>query len=538
VKGFLLRSILTRLARLILPEDISVRKRRLELTIWSFLLSLSFYPGPFGFLAWLSLVRPVWILSRLRGREAFNAAYFFGFFFNAFSLYWVAQVTPPGILAAVIVVAFYYAAVLSLFVRLYHIRPFLGIWSLPFLWVGMEYFRTLSQFAFPWSDLGYSQSYYLYILQIVSVISVHGLSFLIVIANVLMWLTLRKEVSLGYRFVAFWSAVGIVVLLLSYGWIMMPPYPAPGTTSIAVLQGSVPLEEKWQDGNEDRSFVIYDSLARSVQDSSVKLFVWPETAAPAYLSHDMRRRILVAKTAAATRAWHLVGALGVSEIDGQQRYFNSAYLFDPTGRVTTRYDKVKLVPFTEQVPYQDYLPFLRRDFLTEYLTFIETYNVRWWADFRPGDSLKLYEIGDLRFGTLICFESTFPEYCRQMIRRGADFVVGITNDTWFGESVGIHQHSRIFITRAVENRCWMARAANSGLSYIVDDYGRIRDELPVHAVAALCGKVRLLDSQSIFTRIGDVAGLLSFLFTMAVAAILVLLWIIRKFGTPRGSPTP
>jgi apolipoprotein N-acyltransferase len=218
VKGLLIRSTLTRLARLIVPPDIEVRKRRLELTIWSFLLSLSFYPGPFGFLAWLSLVRPAIILSRLHGREAFNAAYFFGFFFNAFSLYWVVQVTPPGILAAVIIVAFYYAAVLSLFVRLYHVRPFLGIWSLPFLWVGMEYFRTLSQFAFPWSDLGYSQSYYLYILQIVSVISVHGLSFLIVIANVLLWQVLRKEVSLGYRFLSFWGAVGIVVVLVSYGY--------------------------------------------------------------------------------------------------------------------------------------------------------------------------------------------------------------------------------------------------------------------------------------------------------------------------------
>jgi apolipoprotein N-acyltransferase len=538
VKGLLIRSTLTRLARLIVPPDIEVRKRRLELTIWSFLLSLSFYPGPLGFLAWLSLVRPAIILSRLHGREAFNAAYFFGFFFNAFSLYWVVQVTPPGILAAVIIVAFYYAAVLSLFVRLYHVRPFLGIWSLPFLWVGMEYFRTLSQFAFPWSDLGYSQSYYLYILQIVSVISVHGLSFLIVIANVLLWQVLRKEVSLGYRFLSFWGAVGIVIVLVSYGWIMIPRFPAPGTIPVAVLQGSVPIEDKWQAGNEDYSFVLYDSLARSVIDSGVKLYVWPETAAPAYLSYDLRRRALIAKTAVATRAYHLVGALGTSEVDGRQRYFNSAYLFDPTGRMTTRYDKVKLVPFTEQVPYQDHMPFLRREFLMQYLTFIETYNVRWWADFKPGDSAKVNEMGELRFGTLICFESTFPEYCRQMIRQGADFIVGITNDTWFGESVGIHQHSRMFITRAVENRCWMVRAANSGLSYIVDDYGRIRSELPVYTVAALCGAVRPIESFSVFTRIGDVVGLVSFLFTITIAVILVLRWVIRRLGTSRGSRTP
>ena len=503
------------------------------------MLSLSFYPDWFGFLAWFSLVRPFVIISRLKGREAFNAAYFFSFFFNVFSLYWVAQVTPPGILAACVIVAFYYSGILMIFNRVYHIRPLYGFVALPFLWTGLEYFRTLSEFAFPWSDLGYTQAYYLYIIQIVSLFSVHGLSFLIVTVNVLVWLIFRKQLSPERRLTSLWVALAIVAGLTAYGWIEVPRIPVPGKIDLALLQGSVPIEKKWKDGNEDLSFNLYDSLARSVQDASapdsaesnagVRLFIWPETSAPSYLSNDIRSRRKVAHTAINTGAWHLVGALGSGLVDGRRRYYYSCYLFDPEGDMRNRHDKVKLVPFTEQAPYQDAIPFLRKEALMKYLTFIETYDVNWWSDFYPGDEGTIFEFEDTRFGTLICFECTFPEFTRQMLLDGADFLVGITNDTWFGHSVGIHMHSRMFLTRAVENRCWMARCANSGFTYIVDGYGRIREDLPLDAVAALRGKVSRLDDFSFFTRHGDVIGHLSFLLTLSLACILVLVWLIRKF---------
>lgn len=502
------------------------------------MLSLSFYPDWFGFLAWFSLVRPLVIISRLKGREAFHASYFFGFFFNVFSLYWVAQVTPPGILAACVIVAFYYSAMLMIFNRLYHFKPLYAFVALPFLWTGLEYFRTLSEFGFPWSDLGYSQAYYLYMIQIVSVISVHGLTFLIAAVNVLLWQVFRKELSPERRLTSVFVSLAIVALLVSYGWIEVPRFPIPGKINIALLQGSVPIEEKWRDGNEDYSFELYDSLARSVQevrktdslpkDSAVELFIWPETSAPSYLSHDIAFRRKIAKTAEVTGAYHLVGALGTGIVDNRRRYYNSCYLFTPGGYMTQRHDKVKLVPFTEQVPYQDHLPFLRKEFLTKYLTFIKTYDVNWWSDFYPGREATVFDIGDARFGTLICFECTFPEFTRKMILNGADFLVGITNDTWFGHSVGIYMHSRMFITRAVENRCWMARCANSGFTYVVDGYGRVREDLPLDAVAALRGKVSPIGDFSFFTRHGDLVGRLSFLITISLAFILVLVWLIQK----------
>ncbi len=503
-------------------------KRRLELGLWAFLLSLAFHPGYWGWLAWVALIRPIIIFTKLEKRDSFNAAYFFGFFFNFCSLYWVGLVTPPGMVAAALILAFYYAAVLSLFVRVYHVHQLYGYVVLPFLWVGLEYFRTLTEFAFPWNELGYTQSYFSNILQIVSVISAHGLSFLIVTVNVLLVQLFRSRVSPERRLTSVLISIAIVFGAFLYGWVVTPAYPAPGTIPVGLLQGAVPIDVKWDQNNKQASLKIYDSLTQSLADSSVELFVWPETAAPCYLSYDVWCTREVGKIAAKSRAHHLVGGLGVDYAQAdQQMVFNSCYQFNPDGSLGARYNKVKLVPFAERVPYQDYLPFLKVDVLKKFLTFIETYDITWWSDFYGGDSTFLYKFNEHYYAALICFESTFPEYVRQYVLGGAEFLVGITNDTWFKTSLGTHMHSRIFLTRCVENRCWGARAANSGITYIVDDYGRIREELPLEAVSALFGRVGEFKVRSLYTEYGDVIGRLSWLITISIAGIFLIKWLLQ-----------
>lgn len=504
-----------------------MRWRRLELVVWAFLLSLAYYPGPWGFLAWFALARPFAIIANLDDRNALSSGYWFGFWFIGFNIYWVAMVTLPGMIAAVVIVGFYYGLMLRLFNAAYRFRSHWGILSLPFLWVGLEYFRTLSEFAFPWSELGYTQSYYLTILQIVSVISVHGLSFLIVVVNVLVWQVISRRSSLEIRFGSGIAAAALVAALWAYGWIAMPAYPVEGDYQVGMLQGAVPVEVKWRRGNTPYSLSLYDSLARSVEGDP-ELFVWPETSAPCYLNRDYWCRREVGQSARATDAFHLVGAQAIRGDSTGQRTHNSCYLFSPDGNLLQQYDKVRLVPFSEHVPYQDYVPFMQKEFLQKYLTFLDRSGVQWWSNFYPGDSLVLFETRRAAFGVLICFESTFPDICRTYIRRGAHFIVGITNDTWFGTSVGIHMHSRIFVTRAVENRTWGVRVANSGLSYIVDPYGRLSHEQPLMETAAAVGRVGLPSDYSIFTRYGNVVGRASWLYTLCLIAILVLLWFIRR----------
>lgn len=518
-----------KIGNLIFPSDVSLRIRRFELLIWAFLLSLSFHPDYYGFIAWFALVRPLMIFSRLEKKELFRSAYFFSFFFNLFSLYWVGIVTLPGMVTAVAIVGFYFTFIFYSAFTVYKYNKLFGKILIPFLWVGIEYFRTLSEFAFPWSDLGYTQSYYLYIIQIVSVISVHGLSLLIVAVNVLLWQILEKNNSLERKLASGSISIGLILILLGYGWAVIPVYPEEGKHKVAILQGSVPINVKWKRGNAPYSYNLYDSLTQSVADSSIKLFVWPETSAPTYLSHDIGAQRIIGRISKKSKADHLVGGLGALIENGKEKHYNSCYHFDSTGSMVMQYNKMKLVPFSEHVPYQDHLPFLQKGFLEKYLTFIKTYDVQWWSDFYPGDSMILFKNGDLLYAPIICFESTFPEFDRQAILNGAHFLVGITNDTWFKSSIGIDMHSRIFYTRAVENRVWAVRCANSGISYIVDGYGRIREELPQNEAAVLIGNIRPLDSFSIFTEYGDIAGRLSFLITLSIGGILIILWIGRKF---------
>ncbi len=423
-----------------------------------------------------------------------------------------------------------------IFNKVYRFRPLFGCIAIPFLWVGMEYFRTLSQFAFPWSDLGYSQAYYLYLLQIVSVIGEHGLSFVIVAVNVLVWQIFRSELSAERRVTAVFVSAAIIVSLLAYGWVVMPKYPVPGKFRVALLQGNVPLDIKWDRGNEFQAFQVYDDLTRQINDTGIGLYVWPETAVPCYLTNNPQCRQRVGDIAAESKAFNLVGGLGVSAINGKSRYFNSCFQFGPDGRMLQRYDKVKLVPFSEHVPYQDQLGFLEQDFLRKYLSFIGT-SVQWWSDFYPGDSAHLFKLPDHLYSVLICFESTFPEFVRGAVLSGADFLVGITNDTWFGRSMGIYMHSRIFVTRVVENRIWGARVGNSGLTYIVDNYGRIREKLPIYEAASLVGKLNSLDEYSVFTRYGDVIGRWSFLLTISITFILLATWFLQRISQRFSSPS-
>ncbi len=493
------------------------------------MLALAYIPLPFGFLAWLALVRPLEILTNLKGKAVFKAAYFYSLMSNIFLLYWVAIVTPPGAVAAVFILALYPATVLSAFVKIYKWKRNLGLISLPILWVGMEYFRSLSQFAFPWTDLAYSQGYYLTFIQIVSVIGSYGLSFLLVIINICLWQAKSRTNMLERRVSYGIAAIIVPVIIFLYGWVVFPPMPVPADIKVSLLQGNVPLEVKWSNATRDENFVLYDSLAQVASHDSSDLMIWPETAAPCYPRLEPKYREWIGRTAQKSRAYQLVGALEVETKNDREKSYNSAYQFSPDGTMGARYDKIYLVPFSEHVPYQDYMPFLTREFLAHYITLIKTNEIEWWSDFYPGDSAVIFQTDQAKYAVLICFESAFPNYVRECLLKGAEFMVNITNDTWFGRSPGPFQHMRIAVFRAVENRVWIARCANSGISALIDPYGRETARAGLYERKVVSGKVAPLDEYSVFTRIGPVVGSYSLLITAIILFILILIWLKEKF---------
>jgi len=499
-----------------------VRVRRTELTFWAFLLAVAYLPLPLGFIAWLALARPIGIISRLEPQEAFRAAYFYSFMANLFHLYWVAVVTPPGMVAAIFVLSLYPAVVMTAFVRLYRIKKILGMIALPFLWVGMEYFRSLSEFAFPWTDLSYSQGYYLIFIQIVSVLGCYGLSFILVIMNMLVWRVIDGSNRLEARINGAVALVVVAAAVFVYGWIVYPPVKEVGDFRVSMLQGNVDLSTKWNPQTRDYNFELYDSLARVAAEDEPRLIVWPETAAPTYPRQEPGYLRKLYYTAAGSGTPNLVGALDIVYYPDKKKSYNAAFQISPTGRIDAVHHKIELVPFSEHSPYQDYVPFLTREYLSKYLDIIRTREVQWWSDFYPGDSIVIFEAGGRRYAVLICFESAFPEQVRQCLLKGADFMVNITNDTWFGRSAGPFQHMRIAVFRAVENRVWMARCANSGISAFIDPYGREVHRAGLYVQKVISADVGAVSDYSVFTRLGPVVGQVSFVVLLLIMGGLII----------------
>ena len=493
------------------------------MTFWAFILALAYLPLPFGFLAWFALARPLAIVVKLDSKSAFKAAYFYSFMANLFQLYWVAVVTPPGMIAAIFIMSLYPAVILLMFKKLYDRKKLIGMSALPFLWVGMEYFRSLTEFAFPWTDLSYSQGYYLTLIQIVSYIGCYGLSFILIVLNLLAWQTissgnvLEKRVKCGSIFLAILAAV------YAFGWAEFPPMVVEGDMRVAVLQGNVDLSTKWKAETRDYNFVLYDSLAMAAAEDSVDLIIWPETAAPCYprLEKIYGRRL--GQTAYNSRAYNLIGGLDVVYYGRDSKTYNSAFQFLPSGQLDNVYHKMKLVPFSEHSPYQDQFPLLSRRFLEKYVRAIRTHDVQWWSDFYPGDSMVIFETEKANYAVLICYESAFPGFVRDAILDGAEFLVNITNDTWFGRSPGPYQHMRFAVFRAIENRVWLARCANSGISALIDPYGREIEKAGLYVQSVISGNIKPLSEKSTFTRIGPIVGQVSF-YILILAIIYLLGW--------------
>jgi apolipoprotein N-acyltransferase len=509
--------------RALIPEDAAVRRERFFLALSGLIVAAAWPPMPFGFLAFVGLILPLDIISGKPFGKAFKAGYLFAFSYHLFSLYWISWVTVGGTLIAITVISLYDGFIFALYAGLYRRRQLAAIILFPMLWIGMEYFRTLFEFAFPWSNLSYTQWQYLPFLQVCEFIGDAGISLIIVVVNILLWQIWRQS-QRKHRAVLALAAGLLIAVPTAYGAAVMagaePDHDGPIT--VALLQGSIPLEQKWDPAEVDYSFGLYDSLALAATPAD--LIVWPETAAPAYLLNDPIKTHQVSVTARKAGSPMLVGTLDYTPLPGSKYlYYNAAIQFDPDGRHRPPYHKIKLVPFAETVAYGRYLPFL------------VNLNVGW-SDFTAGTDLRVYENPFGKYGVLICYEVIFPELVNQYMRAGADFLVNITNDTWYGYSSGPYQHGVMAIFRAIENRVTIARAANSGFSYFADRYGRMYNKSRLYDVTVMKGKVKPAGERTMFNRTGPILGRIGLVMVMLTTILLAILWIQERFRR-RSSPS-
>ena len=479
------------------------------------LLLLSFPKFDLSLLAWIGLVP---LLVALEGRgagAAFLLANVSGLVFFVGIFAWIFQVQAYNLLDEV-ALALYLA-------------QFFGLWGLglgwlrartglpvaviaPPLWVAMEYLRAHAGFlSLPWMFLGHSQYGSPALIQVASMTGVFGLSFLIVLVNVaaaqaIPWLARRPAHLTDVRA---WSpglpasllvASGLLALTVIYGRTVLSTEPDGELLRVAVVQGNVPQAVKWDRRYREATLERYAALTREVARERPTLIVWPETAVPGDLQHDAELSRAIGALAAETRSHLLVGTSENAKFTRKDlggRSYNSMVLLTPEGRVASTYHKIKLVPFGEYEPL--------RGIVTWPAAIVSTM-----GNSVAGDEYTLFRIGGATVATTICWENIFPDLVREFVRLGARLVVNATNEAWFGETAAAYRFLAISVFRAAENRVAVVRSANTGISAVIDPYGRItrrlrdRDGRELFVAGTLTATIPLARTTTFYTTYGDV----------------------------------
>ena len=449
----------------------------------------SYPPFPTGLIAYFVLVPLLYALKDKTPGQHLGLAYLFGLAFNAAALFWTWRVTLPGTVAMILILAFYWAVPFWIFgmqKKLWGSKAYL---LLPFLLVGLEYFRTRGELAFPWTNLSYTQSYYTAWLQVLPFTGDTLLSFWIVLLNLVIFYGLEnsgKKRWLGFAAaIVLWAAPG------AYGARVLEKAQTKPVMKVALLQGNIDSWSKWDSAYSQNSFDTYRQLAFAAAAQGSDFLVWPETAAPCYLLQEPYYLYQVMAMAQVAKKEMLVGTLAYRNLGpNQYLYYNAAYHFDSLGRPSVPYCKLHLVPFGETIPFSGNVRILKDIHVGQ-------------ADFTPGDSILLLNSSFGPYAALICYEVVFPDLVRRFVLKGAGFLVGITNDGWYGRTNGPFQHERMALFRAVENRISFVRAANSGISAAFDPYGRVLAEGALFKKQIVTAEIPLRQGTTFYARWGD-----------------------------------
>jgi len=507
------------------------------------LFALSFPPFKTGFLAYGALIPFFLLLQNKSVTEALRWSYVTGLFADIATLFWIGWVTLPGLLGALLILPLYFA--LYGFLHWFLIRrlSLAGYFLLPFLWTAVEYLQSYGETAFPWNYLGYTQTYYLPLIQHAEYTSVYGVSFWVATINVILFVLWQKRAATRMRRILFFVLTGIFLLPLLHGVLVMNNTKSGNeSVKVALLQGNVDPFEKWDANFYDRNFDVYDEASKSIMPSEPDLLIWPETALPFYLRHEYKHLAKVRNMVDSLKTPLLTGTIDLDYDDnGDYRYYNSAFLFEPFNRRIQNYAKMQLVPFSERVPYRDYFPFnVLKNALYDMALGIGDYSKG--AEFKilsftPGrcyrSSAGTGEGGEppaYRLAAPICYESVFPDLIRQFVLQGIDFLAIITNDAWFGKTSAPYQHEQIAVMRAVENRTPIARCANTGVSCFIDAYGRVSKATRIFQKAQIVAQVHVDKRVSFYTQHGNVFAKGASAIA-ALAIIWAIFWRVKQGGS-------
>jgi len=432
-------------------------------------------------------------------------------------LYWIVYVTHvfgklPLIVAIgiLLLLAGYlclYTAVWGVGVAWGAARGLSLLWWGPVLWVALEMGQTYIISGFPWELLGNGLYQYPRLLQLADITGVYGLSFLVVLVNVSLYLLIFPSRGQALRFRQAAGVCLILALWIGYGFYRLGEVDRLAAASpkikVAVVQGNIKQGEKWKREMVQNTLNRYGELSRKVQGA--RLVIWPETAAPFFFLRTPDLDAEVRKIAKETGAYLLFGSPAFEKTSQGEQYFNRAFLLNPQAETVGSYDKAHLVPYGEYVPLRRFFPFIGK-------------MVPMVGDFAEGPVGATVSLPEGAIGPLVCYESIFPNLSRAQVANGAHLLVNITNDAWFGKTAAAYQHLSMAVLRAVENHVCLARAANTGISAFIDGAGRLLWTSEINVPEAHALELAWLPGGSLYTKIGDV-----FAWTCVIIAGLALI---------------
>lgn len=516
------------------------------------LLSLSFPTANLYFLAWFFLAPLILIANRSSLRRAWGYSFLAGLVYWLMICYWMKAFHELSLITAIPTLALYFSMPFLVTAawekvtegRYRNLRPLIFAMA----WVGFEYLRSTGFLAYAWGLLGYSQSFFPPAIQIADFSGVWGVSFVLVFwnASLAQWLEARidgQPLRKATR-TKLLPALILVIGVFAYGSIrLMEPKPKK-TYHIALLQACTDPATDWQ--SEDvamETMAKIENLSRLAAQRKVDLIIWSETlmarSAMFYYKHfkdtegprfrwqrtmgtwfrSMAQRM---ETDMVLTAPHKA-IVTITDRKGRRRRryasFNSSFFFKADGTLKGEYRKVHLVPFGEWFPFKQTFPWIA-DILRSTIA----------SNFLPGKVFTVFDSGRARFATVICFEDIFGYLCREFILRGADFLINVTNDYWSRSTKSQEQHFAMAVFRAVENRRYMVRAANTGVSSIIDPWGRVEKRTRNYQEGVLDGRIALMRGSglTLYTRLGNWLGYLCSVFFVLLVVASLGLGILRS----------
>ncbi len=431
-----------------------------------------FYIIPLLFLSFPALL--VLIQSSNNSKQAFAVGWWFGFGHFVTGLYWIANSLLvdaerfawliPFAVSLIPAVLAIYIGLVALIVFSMKLSGWRNVLWFAAVWVVVEMVRGQFLGGFPWNAIGYSWVFSGAMIQLTSITGVYGLSLLTVLIALIPYLFVAEEDKILRRQWTVGLITVLIVVFVGGALRISRDVHAVSGVNVRVVQANIPQDMKWEEDVRWDGFLRHIAMSRRPSKlKDIDYIILPETAVPFALEQEKKIQRWIGKFKW-PKSYIFTGSLRTEGEKDNFKIWNSIHVLNGKGKILGHYDKFRLVPFGEFVPFHNYMPFIEKI----------THGA---LDFSSGDGVHTLILNAIKpFSPLICYEGIFPETAVNRSYR-PEWILNVTNDAWFGKSTGPYQHFAMTRVRAVEQGLPLVRAANTGISAVVDGYGRVKASL-------------------------------------------------------------